>query len=753
MTAKSLMPISLSILLMISLFGRNLQAQHLIPFRLPDTGETSSYTSTAGEDADIIINPPSFTDNGNGTVTDNITGLMWQKTDGGEMTVENATSYCNNLVLGGFSDWRLPTAEELYSIQNLGHLNPALNTVYFTVTAAEYWWSSEAQTDDPTKIWVTNAGGGIGAHPKSETISAGGSKKFHARAVRNPITTLFTVAHFTDNGNGTISDNFTGLTWQKDQSPNTLSWEEALAYSKTVSLGGRYDWRLPNIKELQSLNDPSLFKPSFNKTYFPESLSGNYWSSTSMQNNTVQAWDINIDYGIVSYNDKTLKDNVLLVRGGTDNSNLNISEALIPGGEFQMGDHFGYVDPNHPSDELPIHLVRIDSLYVSKTETTNDQFLAFLNSSLANGQINVINNRVYSIGDTNTLCLTYQIAPYYSISFDGSVFSIADYRLEHPAVGIMWFGATAFCNWLSLQNGFDLCYNSSWACDFTKNGYRLPTEAEWEYAGRGGHTDPYFNYPWGNDQDVTKANWPDSGDPYETGSYPLTTPVGFYDGSLRFKTDFNWPGSAPNYQTSNGANSYGLFDMAGNVWELINDWYGQNYYSVSPYDNPKGPETGFIMPDGKPYRGMRGGNWYNGDIATTVNDGHSRVSNRNPSYYRGPQDPNHPWYHVGFRFARNFTGGTSGISENTANPELLSQNYPNPFQTETTIRFDLPWPERVNLIVFDQLGQEISVLLNEKLPEGSHSVKWNAGNRPRGIYYYALQLENMRYTKKMIVIN
>jgi formylglycine-generating enzyme required for sulfatase activity len=68
---------------------------------------------------------------------------------------------------------------------------------------------------------------------------------------------------------------------------------------------------------------------------------------------------------------------------------------------------------------------------------------------------------------------------------------------------------------------------------------------------------------------------------------------------------------------------------------------------------PPGPASGSLMPDGKPYRGMRGGNWYNGYSTTSVNDGHSRVSNRNPSYYRGPQDPNHPWYHVSFRVARN----------------------------------------------------------------------------------------------------
>lgn len=91
------------------------------------------------------------------------------------------------------------------------------------------------------------------------------------------------------------------------------------------------------------------------------------------------------------------------------------------------------------------------------------------------------------------------------------------------------------------------------------------------------------------------------------------------------------------------ANGFGLYDMAGNVWQFINDWYDRGYYAYSPAENPPGPERGSVMPDGKPYRGMRGGNWDNGE------HGHSRVSNRNPSYYRGPQDPDHPYYHFSFR--------------------------------------------------------------------------------------------------------
>ena len=332
---------------------------------------------------------------------------------------------------------------------------------------------------------------------------------------------------------------------------------------------------------------------------------------------------------------------------------LDVSEVLLPGGEFEMGDHFGFVDPAHPSDELPIHTVKVNSFYIATTETTNQQFLDYLNNALSKGLIEVRSNIVYAAGGTEAYYLTNQYSSFYSIGFAGNTFSIADFRASHPVVGVMWIGAAAYCNWLSLQQGLQECYNlKTQVCDFTKSGYRLPTEAEWEYAGRGGHTNPYYNYPSGNTIDITSVNLPDSKDPYETGSFPNTTPVGFYDGKLKQKSEFNWPGSATSYQTSNGANSFGLYDMQGNVWEFINDWYGQNYYSTSPYDNPKGPESGFIMPDGKPYRGMRGGNWYNGLVVSGINDGHSRVSNRNPSYYRGPQDPDHPYYHLGFRVVR-----------------------------------------------------------------------------------------------------
>ncbi len=324
--------------------------------------------------------------------------------------------------------------------------------------------------------------------------------------------------------------------------------------------------------------------------------------------------------------------------------------ALIPAGRFEMGDHHGFVDPKHGSDELPLHTVTLDAFRIGIYDVTTREYAEFLNAALAQRQVEVRRGGVYLAGGSELLCDTRESSLASRIGWDGKAFSVLDRKENHPMICIRWPGAAVYCNWLSARTKLPTCYDTkTWDCDFNKSGFRLPTEAEWEYAARGGQQKPYFNYPWGDDADPTKANVPESKNPFRAGPLPWTTPVGFFNGKLQHKADFDWPGAQESFQTANGANGFGLYDTAGNVWQWCAEWYERNYYAYAPAANPPGPATGSPMPDGKPYRCMRGGSWSNGEF------GHSRVSNRDPSYFRGPDpithlsDPDGPYFHIGFR--------------------------------------------------------------------------------------------------------
>jgi hypothetical protein len=129
-------------------------------FALPDTGQTTSYTTTFGEDHDYqpSASQPSYTDNGDGTITDNRTGLMWLRdasnyNSGSAQTWENALSGCESFTYAGYSDWRLPNVRELMSIVNYGVYNPAINTTYFSNTQSSYYWSSTTYAGYTTYAW------------------------------------------------------------------------------------------------------------------------------------------------------------------------------------------------------------------------------------------------------------------------------------------------------------------------------------------------------------------------------------------------------------------------------------------------------------------------------------------------------------------------------------------------------------------------------------------------------------------------
>ena len=273
--------------------------------KLPDTGQTLSATATFGEDSDYTINAPSFTDNANGTVTDNVTGLMWQKTDSGEMIWDNARTGATTLNLAGFTDWRLPTAQEAFSILN-HERNPALDPTYFVNNAGGtpgYFWTSDLFYGDNTKVWATNTGGGLGPHPKTSTISAGGAQRFHARYVRGTKPT--TGHNYTNNNDGTVTDLDAGLMWTQVPS-SAQNWNSALTYAEGLTTGGFNDWRLPNVKELQSLQDIPratasgvTTAPCLNRVLFPAATATAYWSSTSVKSGTpTQAWLV--DFGVTT---------------------------------------------------------------------------------------------------------------------------------------------------------------------------------------------------------------------------------------------------------------------------------------------------------------------------------------------------------------------------------------------------------------------------------------------------------------------
>ncbi|MCP5020493.1 MAG: DUF1566 domain-containing protein [bacterium] len=284
-------------------------------YSLPDTGQTNSYTTSFGEDSDYTGNSPDLTDNSDGTITDNVTGLMWQQVDGGEMTWEDAVAYAATLSLGDHSDWRLPTSHEMLNLLNHG-LHPSLDQTYFQYDNNDFWWGAIPYVGDPAKIWVANAGGGVGPHNKNEAVSAGGLKIIHPRCVRG--TTV--ASSFTENGDGTVTDSRTDLMFAQSAFAD-LAWDDAIVFAEASTYAGYDDWRLPNVKELRSIADDGYTGPSVDVTFFSFVSSDFYWSSTTEINNGL-GWVASFDDGRVGYEAKTLEYGVMLVRDASSTGTI-----------------------------------------------------------------------------------------------------------------------------------------------------------------------------------------------------------------------------------------------------------------------------------------------------------------------------------------------------------------------------------------------------------------------------------------------
>ncbi len=229
---------------------------------------------------------------------------------------------------------------------------------------------------------------------------------------------------------------------------------------------------------------------------------------------------------------------------------------------------------------------------MSKYEITNAQYCEYLNSAKTAGLVKVDNGVVYASSDNGNFLPYFSTSsapsgdPDYGehsqINYSGGVFSVrmkdGHDMSNHPVVMVSWYGATAFCNYY---------------------GFRLPRETEWGDAARGGLSG--MDYPWGNEWDNTRGNCRDSGDSYESGALPWTTPVDYYPIQ----------------------NPYGLYDMAGNVWE----WTDSCWYSYG------------CTPD---HRVLRGGCW-----SSPPRD--CRVTVRGIRYLPGSRN-----YYVGFRVALDY---------------------------------------------------------------------------------------------------
>jgi hypothetical protein len=326
---------------------------------VPDTGQSSCYDNTTviacpqpgqpfyGQDAQYAAHPHSYTKlDATGAalqaaaatwamVRDEVTGLVWENkisadssknyadphdpdntytwydsnslTNGGNAgtpgsgnDTEDFLAALNGGVFGGHDDWRLPAIKELAALIDADFSSTMLDPDYFPSVKSDFYWSSTTWEFINANAWlVFFLNGEVGnlakSYPSNCAIAVRGSQ---------------TANNFVDNGNETVSDTAFGLMWQKTSVPDK-NWRQALAYCESLELGGYTDWRLPDRNELHSIVDYTRRNPSINITYFPDTPSSTFWSSTTQLPNPAEAFIVFFEDG---YSDGVNKDLLTHVR-------------------------------------------------------------------------------------------------------------------------------------------------------------------------------------------------------------------------------------------------------------------------------------------------------------------------------------------------------------------------------------------------------------------------------------------------------
>jgi len=266
-----------------------------------------------------------------------------------------------------------------------------------------------------------------------------------------------------------------------------------------------------------------------------------------------------------------------------------ITWILVPAGSFTMGTPMEEL--GHYWDESPMHTVILThAFYIQSTEVTNQQYIELAQWAVDQGLATATDTMVFDNMDSSEEWLL-DLRTTSQIAFSDGKFSLKEVggetRPNNPVQHVTWYGAVAYCDWLSIKNGTPRAYDhDTWECNenepYSATGYRLPTEAEWEYACRTGTSTAFANGP------ITERF---------CGLDPVLDEIGWYCGNTFDSYGHPVAQKIPN--------AWGLYDMHGNIWEWCNDWYREDYYSAcgNPATDPVGASSAYSR------RVLRGGNW------------------------------------------------------------------------------------------------------------------------------------------------